>query len=141
MTLTFYMKAAGFSKLFVGHMCSASSMTSTRPLGYLEPLLRSRGDQEAPSRRLAALFTSSCIAILPIGFYFLEPSSSASNLIAMRVYAIGTLLLLALVGCPSAIALYFSQSKRSFFFLFCASTVGATSAAILIGLACMGVAA
>ena len=96
---------------------------------------------QARSRRLVALFTSSCIALLPIGFYLLEPSNSASNLIAMRVYAIGTLLLLALVGCPSAIVLYFSQSKRSFFFLFCASTVGATSAAILIGLACMGVAA
>jgi hypothetical protein len=93
------------------------------------------------SQRLVALCTSSCIAILPIGFYLLEPSSRASGLIAMRLYAIGAFLLLALVGCPSAIVLYFSQSERSFFWLFCASTLGSTFGTILIGLACMGVAA
>jgi hypothetical protein len=92
-------------------------------------------------RRMLALCMSSFIGVLPLGFYLLEPSSSGSNLIEIRVYSIGILLLLSLVGCPSAIALYFSQPKRSFFFLFCASTVGATSGTILAGLASMGVSA
>jgi ABC-type Mn2+/Zn2+ transport system permease subunit len=92
-------------------------------------------------RRMLALFMSSSIGVLPLAFYLLEPSSRASSLIEVRVYSIGILLLMSLVGCPSAIALYFSQPKRSFFFLFCASTVGATSGTILAGLASMGVSA
>ncbi len=93
------------------------------------------------SHKFVALCASSGIAVLPIAFYLLEPSSNTSGLVAERVYAIAALILLALVGCPSAIALYFSQPRRTLFWLFCVSTLISTSGAILIGLACMGVAA
>ena len=88
---------------------------------------------------LVALCLSTCISILPEAFYLLEPSSG-SGLIAARVYAIGTLLLFTLVGCPSAIALYFARAKRSYFWLFCVSTLASTFGTCLIGMSCMGLA-
>ena len=62
-------------------------------------------------RRMLALGISSVIGLLPVIFHILEPVNGASSSIELRVYGTGLTVLLSLVGCPSAIALYFPNQK------------------------------